>query len=461
MKKYFSLIFLLIPLAAAAQLSAVKPDAVKPTQWLTGRPEQVFVFFDKTAATLSAQDISGAASTFTWWLLNPADTSFTEQKNEPDVTVSSLAVTKTGGYQVQVKNALRDTAFSCWVFFDDFKIDTISSFNECNGLRLEMATTPKMRNGYTIYNFKAFLTPPAHTGDSTFTGWQTIRWDSGEDIHEDVEDADESWKQRSNSYYTVIAAPPPLKASDYSVTVTDVFGKSASYTTLYTTPAIAAYAKITAEAWTENQWNATTENPLNGEALYRVRFSAEKSKNVDKHYWKGFGDANKNVGRQIMWSDSITIAPNWVIPHSPYKNDWVDGYVPGSYTVRLTVRNTASGCADSTEVGLVIAPSKFSSDAIPNAFTPNGDGYNDVFRFVKDNEPESMEHIQVYIFSRSGALAYRYEGRMDEWQGWNGKRMGTGNDVADGVYYYVISGEGWDGVQYNTSEYKGSLHVFR
>ncbi|MDR2358632.1 MAG: gliding motility-associated C-terminal domain-containing protein [Prevotellaceae bacterium] len=460
MKKRFSLIFLFAPLAASAQLSAVNPGAVRPTQWLTGLPEQVFVFFDATTATLSARDTGGIASTFTWRRLNPADTSFTEQKSEPGVTASSLTVTADGGYRVQVKNALRDTAFSCWVFFDNFKIDTVTAFNECNGLRMEMTTTPRMRQGYTIYDFEAFLSPP-HTGDSTFSGWQAIRWNAGEDIHEGVEDADEAWKQRNNSYYTIITSPPPLKTSDYSVAVTDVFGKSATYTTSYTVPAIAAYAKITAEAWTDGQWKAAAENPLQGEALYRVRFSPDKSRNADKYYWKGFGDANKNAGQSVMWSDSTAVTPGWVIPRSPYKNDWVDGYVPGSYTVRLTVHNAASGCADSTETALNITPSKFSSDAIPNAFTPNGDGYNDVFRFVKGNEPESMEHIQVYIFSRSGALAYRYEGRADEWQGWDGKRMGAGNDVADGVYYYVITGEGWDGVQYNSSEYKGSLHIFR
>ncbi|MDR3132981.1 MAG: gliding motility-associated C-terminal domain-containing protein [Prevotellaceae bacterium] len=461
MKKYFSLIFLFVPLAAAAQLSAVSPDAVKPTQWLTGQPEQVFVFFDKTAATLTARDIDGQASTFTWRMLNPADASFTIQKDEPGVTASSLEITMDGGYRVQVKNTLRDTAFSCWVFFDNFKIDTITSFNECNGLRLEMTTTPKMRAGYTIYNFEEFLHSPSHTGDSTFSGWQAIRWTSGENIHEGVEGADESWKQRGNSYNTIIAAPPPLKESNYSVTVTDAFGKSASYTTPYTVPAIAAYAKITAEAWADGRWETASENPMKGEALYRVQFSSEKSKNADKYYWKGFGDANKNYGQLVMWSDSTTVPPLPVTPHSPYKNDWVDGYVPGSYVVRLTVYNTASGCADSTETGLIISPSKFSTDAIPNAFTPNGDGYNDVFRFVTGKEPESIEHIQVYIFSRSGALAYRYEGRLDEWQGWDGKWMGAGSNAADGVYYYVINGEGWDGVQYNTSEYKGSLHIFR
>jgi hypothetical protein len=72
-----------------------------------------------------------------------------------------------------------------------------------------------------------------------------------------------------------------------------------------------------------------------------------------------------------------------------------------------------------------------------------------------------MEYIKVYVFDRSGALVYRYEGRVDAWQGWNGQRMGTGGDVADGVYFYIVSGEGWDGKQYDTSEYKGAVHIFR
>jgi gliding motility-associated-like protein len=461
MKKRFSLLLLLLPASAAAQLSAGNPDVAKPTQWLTGKPEQIFVFFDKTAATLSARDTGGGASTFTWRWLNPADTSFTVQKTEADALSSSLDITAGGGYRVQVEKPGRDTAFSCWVFFDDFAIDTIEAFNDCNGLRLEMTTTPKMRTPYTIYNFEEFLNTPAHTGDSAFTGWQSIRWDAGADIHAGITDADESWKQRTNSYYTVIASPPPLLASDYSVTVTDAFGKSASCTTSYTVPAIAAYAEITAEEFRDDRWNAAADPTLRGEALYRVRFSPEKSRNIDRRYWKGFGDASKNFGQLVMWRDSTTLPPDWVVPRVPHKNDRVDGYVPGSYTVRLTVENTASGCADSTERTLVVAPSRFSSDAIPNAFTPNGDGYNDLFRFVKGSEPESMEHIRVYIFSRSGALAYRYEGRADQWQGWDGRRMGSGNNVADGVYYYVITGEGWDGVQYNTSEYKGSLHIFR
>jgi hypothetical protein len=50
---------------------------------------------------------------------------------------------------------------------------------------------------------------------------------------------------------------------------------------------------------------------------------------------------------------------------------------------------------------------------------------------------------------------------LDAWNGWDGHYMGSGNEVADGIYFYVINGEGWDTVLYNNSEYKGYLHLFR
>jgi gliding motility-associated-like protein len=137
----------------------------------------------------------------------------------------------------------------------------------------------------------------------------------------------------------------------------------------------------------------------------------------------------------------------------------VDGYVPGSYTVRLIVNNNY--CIDSAEVKIMVAPSKLDAEAIPNAFTPNGDMQNDYFTFVEGKEPVSMEYIRVYVYNRSGGLVYRYEGAADAWQGWDGRFMGTGSDVAEGVYFYIINGDGWDGVRHNTSEYKGSVHLFR
>ena len=459
MKKYFLIILCALPFVSQAQMTAVTPDETRPTQWLTGNPESVYVFFDKTSATLSARDVNGVTSDFKWYWLNPVDTTLTLRQTNNSASSSSLTINASGGYQVRVTNASRDTLFSCWVFFDNFRVDTISHTNDCDALRLDMITTPSIYAGYTIYNFESFLNPP-HVGDSTFLGVQKISWDAEENIHAGVTDPNENWKLRQGNT-TFIDDPAPLKNSRYTVKVIDVFGKEFSYTTPYTIPAIAAYSKIKAEEKKKDQWNEVSV--LEGDALYEVRFSNEESLNAQEFYWKGFGNAQTQSQREIIWQEFTTSPSGWIIPKVLYKNETLNAYTSGSYSVRLTVVNTTTPqrCADSTEIKITVKPSSFDPMSIPNAFTPNGDGENDFFLFVKGKEPVSIRSIKIQIYSRSGMLVYSYEGTIDAWEGWNGKLNNSGNDVSDGVYYYIISGKGWDDTQYNDKNYKGVLHIFR
>jgi gliding motility-associated-like protein len=466
MKKYIVLLFCLLPLAAQAQLTAIGASFDTTTTWLTGKPEKVYVFFDNNPVTLQAETTETAD--FTWTRLNIADKKMDTVFQQSGVLVSSLNNAPEGGYRVFVNHSSIVDTFALWVFVDTFKINNITYVNSCDALRLDMETSPSVLTGYTIYNFDAFLTPPHNRGDSTYRGVKSIKWQATEAIHEGAVDPSETWK--SGKYaYTFIDAPPPLKDSKYSVTVVDVFRKTESYTSSETIPAMAAYAIISAEEWNNNKWDPACEQPgtsacdlTDKEALYKIKFYHEKSLNANMFYWKGFGNALQNRENLVMWSDSTADLSQEIFPRVPFKEEILDGYTPGKYNVRLTVVNTVSGCADSSEIaGIDVSPSKFSNEAIPNAFTPNGDGYNDVFLFVTGKEPVSMEFIKVYIFTRSGALVYRYEGRVDAWEGWNGKHMGTGSDVADGVYFYVINGEGWDDVKYDTAEYKGVVHIFR
>jgi len=69
--------------------------------------------------------------------------------------------------------------------------------------------------------------------------------------------------------------------------------------------------------------------------------------------------------------------------------------------------------------------------AVPNAFTPNGDGVNDLW---------NIKSIQAYpkcivsIYSRYGALVYQSKGYP---QAWDGTR--NGSPVPTGTYYYIIN----------------------
>ncbi len=78
---------------------------------------------------------------------------------------------------------------------------------------------------------------------------------------------------------------------------------------------------------------------------------------------------------------------------------------------------------------------------MPNAFSPNGDPYNNEYR-AKSNH-RSIVEFHAYIFNRHGQKLY-------EWHDVNGCWDGThnGHPVKDGVYFVYVKARGADGQQY-------------
>jgi len=108
----------------------------------------------------------------------------------------------------------------------------------------------------------------------------------------------------------------------------------------------------------------------------------------------------------------------------------------GTYTVQLDVLNEF-GCIASITYTLVITA--VSSVYAPNAFTPNGDGINDVFRV----EGEGITDLELLIFNRWGELIFDDEELEG---GWDGEYHEM--HVQDGVYvwkvhYRVADQPGW------------------
>ena len=79
---------------------------------------------------------------------------------------------------------------------------------------------------------------------------------------------------------------------------------------------------------------------------------------------------------------------------------------------------------------------------MPNAFSPNGDGINDIYK-AKDGY-QSLTEFHAYIFNRWGQKLYEWTNPAD---GWDGKYKGK--DVAQGVYYVPVKAKGADGKTYN------------
>lgn len=67
---------------------------------------------------------------------------------------------------------------------------------------------------------------------------------------------------------------------------------------------------------------------------------------------------------------------------------------------------------------------------IPNIFTPNGDGVNDIFRI----NASAYEEMTVTIYNRHGEQVYRYYGLNGSWDGFTH----AGVKVSPGVYYVFV-----------------------
>ena len=82
-----------------------------------------------------------------------------------------------------------------------------------------------------------------------------------------------------------------------------------------------------------------------------------------------------------------------------------------------------------------------STLVVPNAFSPNHDQINDVFK-VKSYQ--NIVEFHAYIFNRWGQKLY-------EWTNIDGGWDGTyrGNDVKQGTYFVLVKAKGADGETYN------------
>lgn len=88
---------------------------------------------------------------------------------------------------------------------------------------------------------------------------------------------------------------------------------------------------------------------------------------------------------------------------------------------------------------------------VPNAFTPNGDGINDIFK-VKEGY-RSIVEFKACVFDRWGKKLYEW---TDLEGGWDGKQ--NGHEMPDGAYYLNIQARGAEGHQYDI---KKTINILR
>lgn len=116
----------------------------------------------------------------------------------------------------------------------------------------------------------------------------------------------------------------------------------------------------------------------------------------------------------------------------------------GTFLVKLIVKNI-HGCPD-TITGIVRVNEDYAF-YIPNTFSPNGDGVNDIFKPLG----MGLHGYELLIFDRWGETVF-HSNRAEE--GWNGFDSVKGRQCQEGVYVYKLKTQDPSG---NYREYAGHI----
>jgi gliding motility-associated-like protein len=99
----------------------------------------------------------------------------------------------------------------------------------------------------------------------------------------------------------------------------------------------------------------------------------------------------------------------------------------GTYTYDVTITN-AIGCTATDQLVVNV-----SSECIhvKNAFTPNGDGINELWEVY--DQYSCLKNVKVHVYNRYGSKVYESDDYRNNWDG-----KFKGKPLPDGTYYAVI-----------------------
>jgi gliding motility-associated-like protein len=151
-----------------------------------------------------------------------------------------------------------------------------------------------------------------------------------------------------------------------------------------------------------------------------------------------FPGARANAGNDaiIIAGDSYTMQASgstgsyaWT-PASSLSNSSILNPVakPAATTTYQLNITTADGCIATDDITITVYPYCIKP---MNAFTPNGDGYNDLWMIANGN---CLTNARVEVFNRYGAKVFE---DLDYKNTWNGTYQGK--PLPDGTYYYIIT----------------------
>ncbi len=125
--------------------------------------------------------------------------------------------------------------------------------------------------------------------------------------------------------------------------------------------------------------------------------------------------------------------------------------IPGAFTYKLIGVADSKGCSSLLNATLALSVEDCNTFInIPNAFSPNGDGFNDTFGPIT----VGITEIKLSINDRNGRLVFTIDSLNGRWDG----LMPTSEQAPVGVYFYKYDAKGKDNKSYSN---QGSVSLFR
>lgn len=177
---------------------------------------------------------------------------------------------------------------------------------------------------------------------------------------------------------------------------------------------------------TSSNFSFTTSTlPDSGNAPLDVNFSINSSNAISNYNWDFIGQAS-----------SPASSPNFLFTEA------------GLYSVIVALTDV-SGCVALDTIEIRVLPELDSKLEVPNCFSPNGDGFNDIWLVNALN----LSTCQLSVVNRWGSLLYESTSVLPSWNG----QSNAGN-APDGTYFYVLDAVGTDSKPY---QLKGSITLSR
>ncbi len=120
---------------------------------------------------------------------------------------------------------------------------------------------------------------------------------------------------------------------------------------------------------------------------------------------------------------------------------------PPTTTAYVLAFTDSHGCVSTDSIDVIVVP--IGEAYFPNAFSPNGDGKNDVYRAHGD----LIKYFTMKIFNRWGELVYSTN---DYTEGWDGNYKGAKAPMSVYVYTATVT---W--MNNLTRDYKGNITLLR